>query len=95
MARSKPLSKGELEADYPLEELTHNRPFKKSQPTKAKQMRDWALAKVKFAHQSGNLSAIDNALDALNEVLKELTEVPAYERKRIVFRKWQNFIMVS
>ena len=95
MARSKPLSKGELKADYPLEELTHNRYFKKSQPTKAKQMRDEALDNVKKAHESGDLSAIDNALDAFNEVLKELTEVPAYERKRIVFRKWQNFMVGS
>ena len=93
MARKKPLRKEELIADYPLKELTHNRPFKKFKTTKAKQMRDWGLVKVKFAHESGNLSAIDNALDALNEVLKELTEVPAYERKRIVFRRWQNFIM--
>ena len=93
MARKKPLSKEELIADYPLKELTHNKPFKTFKTTKAKQMRDWALVKVKFAHESGNLSAIDNALDALNEVLKELTEVPAYERKRIIFRTWQNFIM--
>ena len=92
MAKKIPLSKGELIADYPLEELTHNRrvSFKKFQATKAKQMRDWALLKVKVAHQSRNLSAIDNALDALNEVLKELTEVPAYERKRIVLRKLNN-----
>ena len=93
MARSKPLSKGELIADYPLEDLTHNRRLSyKFETTQAKQMRDEALDKVKKAHESGDLSAIDNALDAFNKVLKEITEVPAYERKRIVLPKWQNFI---
>ena len=46
----------------------------------------------KKAHESGDLSAIDSALDAFNEIFKEITEVPAYERKRIVLPKWQNFI---
>ena len=61
--------------------------------TKAKRKRDEELNKVKKAHESGDLSAIDNALDAFNEVVKELMEVPAYKRKRIVFRRWQDFIM--
>ena len=89
------MSKGELIADYPIEELTHNRrlSFKKFQEKKAKQMRYWALNKVKKAHERGDLSAIDNALDAFNEVLKELAEKPAYERKNFVFRRWQDFIM--
>tara|TARA_B100000900_G_scaffold291438_1_gene250254 strand:+ start:259 stop:432 length:174 start_codon:yes stop_codon:yes gene_type:complete len=55
-------------------------------------MKDEALDKIKKAHKSGDLSAKDNALDAFNKVLKEITEVPAHERKRIVLRKWQNFI---
>ena len=76
------MSKEELIADYPIEELTHNRrlSFKKFQAKKAKQMRDWALVKAKVAHEKGNLSAINNALDALSEVLTEHKEVPAYER---------------
>ena len=67
--------------------------FKKSHTSEAKKKRDEALNKVKKAHESGDLSAIDNALDALHEVLKELAEKPAYKRKHIVFRRWQDFLM--
>jgi len=83
------LNKGELIADYPLPEFTHDRrsSSKKFQTTKAKRMKDEALDKVKKAHESGDLSAIDNGLDAFNEILKEITGVPAYERNRIVLPK--------
>ena len=89
MTKKIPLNKGELIADYPLPEFTHDRrsSSKKFQTTKAKRMKDEALDKVKKAHESGDLSAIDNGLDAFNEILKEITGVPAYERNRIVLPK--------